>query len=310
MLNWKVGSLQITPSPTRTPVLHSLLTLVFLLATVSCAVKRTTRVAPSVAPPPAREASPTDLVARVNAQSNAIQTLVATVDMEPTAGSVYSGVIKEYRDVRGFVLLEKPAMIRIVGQAPIVRTTIFDMVSDGREFRLSIPPKQKFLVGKNDLRRVAKNSLENLRPQHILEALLVPAIDTGSEKYFIEEAAEGARRYYVVTLLELPEGGELVLKRKVWIDRSDLNVARLQLYGPQGAYLEDVLYSGYQDFQGVNYPTRIEIARPAEDYRLALTIEKATFNQPLAPDKFVLNKPEGAELVEVGGDAKGDSHGQ
>jgi hypothetical protein len=263
-----------------------------------------------VAPPPAREASPADLVARVNAQSNAIQTLVATVDMEPTAGSVYSGVIKEYRDVRGFVLLQKPATIRIVGQAPIVRTTIFDMVSDGREFRLSIPPKQKFLVGKNDLRRVAKNSLENLRPQHILEALLVPSIDAGSEKYFIEEAAEGARRYYVVTLLELREGGELALKRKVWIDRSDLNVARLQLYGPQGAYLEDVLYSGYQDFQGVNYPTRIEIARPAEDYRLALTIEKATFNQPLAPDKFVLNKPEGAELVEVGGNAKGDSHDQ
>lgn len=302
--------MQTTPSPTRTRILHSLLTLVFLLATVSCAVKRTTRVAPSVAPPPARDASSAELVARVNAQSEAIQTLVATVEMEPTAGSIYSGVIKEYRDVRGFVLLQKPAMIRIVGQAPVVRTTIFDMVSDGREFRLSIPPKQKFLVGKNDFRRVAKNSLENLRPQHILEALLVPAIDAEREKFFVEEAAEGARRYYVVTLLELREGGELALKRKVWIDRGDLNVARLQLYGPQGAYLEDVLYSGYQDFQGVNYPTRIEIARPAEDYRLALTIQKATFNQPLTPDKFVLNKPEGAELVEVGGNGKGDSHGQ
>ncbi len=147
-----------------------------VLAATGCAVRRERRVEPSQLPLPALEASAADLVARVNARSEAIRTLVATVELEPTTGSVYSGVIKEYRDVRGFILLEKPAMIRMLGQAPVVRTTIFDMVSDGREFRLSIPPKHKFIVGKTDFHRPAKNSLENLRPQHILDALLVPGI--------------------------------------------------------------------------------------------------------------------------------------
>jgi len=278
-----------------------------ILAASSCAVRRETRVHPSQLPPPALDASAADLVAKLNARSEAIRTLVATVDLEPTAGSVYSGVIKEYRDVRGFILLEKPAMIRILGQAPVVRTTIFDMVSDGREFRLSIPPKQKFIVGKTDFHRPAKNSLENLRPQHILDALLVPSIDPAREKYMFEEAEEGSRRYYVVSALEAAENGELALRRKVWFDRATLEVARQQLYGPRGAYIEDVRYSDYQDFQGVGYPTHIDISRPIEDYRLAITIQKATFNEPIEAEKFELKKPDNAELVELGAREAGGS---
>ena len=278
-----------------------------VLAATGCAVRRVTRVGPSQLPPPALEASAADLVAKVNARSEAIRTLVATVELEPTAGSVYSGVIKEYRDVRGFILLEKPAMIRMLGQAPVVRTTIFDMVSDGREFRLSIPPKQKFIVGKTDFHRPAKNSLENLRPQHILDALLVPSIEPAREKYFFEEAEEASRRYYVLSVLETGGEAELALRRKVWFDRSTLEVARLQLYGPQGAYIEDVRYSGYQDFQGVSYPAHIEITRPIEDYRLAITIQKATFNQPIEAEKFELKKPDSAELVVLGARDAGGS---
>jgi hypothetical protein len=267
---------------------------------MGCAVKSERRIARDALPLPAREASPADLIDKINAQSAAIRTLVATVELEPTAGSVYSGVIKEYRDVRGFVLLEKPKLIRMIGQAPVVRTTIFDMVSDGEAFRLSIPPKGKFIVGKNGFRRPAKNSLENLRPQHILDALLVPAMDAVNEKYAVEEAEEGGRRYYTVSLFEMREAGELAIRRRVWFDRANLDLARLQLYGPRGSYIEDVRYSGYQDFAGVAYPTRIEITRPIEDYRLAIRIEKATFNEPIAPEKFELKQPDGAELVALG----------
>ena len=188
----------------------------------------------------------------------------------------------------------------MLGQAPVVRTTLFDMVSDGREFRLSIPPKNKFIVGKTDFRRAAKNSLENLRPQHILDALLVPGIDPEKEKYLAEESEDGAQRFYVISVVESAEGGELALKRKVWFERANLDLARLQLYGPHGTYLEDVRYAAYQDFGGVNFPSRIEITRPVEDYRLVIQVEKATFNQPIAAEKFELQKPEGAELVELG----------
>jgi hypothetical protein len=122
------------------------------------------------------------MVAHINSSSQAIRTLTATVDLQPRVGSAYSGVIKEYPDVRGFILFEKPSMIRIVGQAPVVRTQIFDMTSDGKEFRLYVPTKKQFIVGNNTTQRPAKNSLENLRPQHILVALFVPPIDQTRER--------------------------------------------------------------------------------------------------------------------------------
>ena len=71
------------------------------------------------APARAMEATPDELVARLNAEEEKIKTLVATVDFEPTAGSAYSGVIKEYHDVKGFILVEKPAFVRVIGQAPL-----------------------------------------------------------------------------------------------------------------------------------------------------------------------------------------------
>lgn len=245
------------------------------------------------------EASASDLLAKLKAQSENFQTLSATVDLQPTTGSVYSGVIKEYSDVKGFILLKKPADIRMIGLAPVVRTTIFDMVSDGREFKLSIPPKDKFIVGKVTLGKPAKNALENLRPQHILDALAISPIDPAADKYSFEEAENGDRRYYLLTALKPENGSELFPERKIWFDRSDLELTRLQLYGPGGAFLEDVQYSGYEDFEGVLYPSRIEINRPQEDYRLSITIEKAQFNQPISAEKFQLTKPAGAELINL-----------
>jgi hypothetical protein len=192
----------------------------------------------------------------------------------------------------------------MVGQAPVVRTNIFDMASNGEEFRLYIPPKQKFIVGKTTFRRPAKNSLENLRPQHIVEALLVPQFDASHEKWFLEEAEEGGRRFYVVSVVEFADSEELRLKRKAWFDRADLELARLQFYESDGVYVEDVHYSGSKDFQGTSYPSHIEVARPIEDYRLAITILKATFNQAIEPEKFILNKPEGAQLVDLSAKAQ------
>jgi outer membrane lipoprotein-sorting protein len=252
-----------------------------------------------VVPAPAIEAALPDLLARLKAQSDKIQTLSATVDFQPTTGSIYTGVIKEYHDVKGFILVKKPAMIRILGQAPVVRTNIFDMVSDGREFRLYIPPKQKFIVGMTTFSRPGKNSLENLRPQHILEALLIPDLNQTEAKLSFEEDTAENRRYYIVTALVAGADGELYPSRRLWFDRTDLNVARQLIYGPRGSELEEAEYSGYQDFQGVSYPSHIDIRRPIEDYRLAIHIEKAKFNQPIEPEKFELKKPASAQLVEL-----------
>ncbi len=68
-------------------------------------------------------------------------------------------------------------MLRMIGLLPIVRNRAFDMVSNGDRFELSIPPKNRFITGSNQLTKISGNALENLRPQVIYEALLMPAID-------------------------------------------------------------------------------------------------------------------------------------
>jgi outer membrane lipoprotein-sorting protein len=283
--------------------------LALLLAAPGCAVRKETHVHPPGQTPPALDANLADLVTKINSWSGAINTLTATVDLEPTAGSVYTGVIKEYHDVKGFILLQKPSMLRIQGQAPVVRTTIFDMVSNGEEFRLSIPTKQKFIIGKTSYQHPAKNALENLRPQHILQALLVPAVDAEQETVFrenLDERAE-AKRFYVVTVVEPLQDRHVVLRRKVWFDRTDLELARVQFFDPSGTCTEDVEYSAYQNFSAIHYPTHIKLNRPQDDYEVTLTIEKATFNQPIAAEKFDLKKPDGAELIDLSAAKQGET---
>lgn len=267
-----------------------------------CAVRRTIRVSPPKVSGPPKQATVAELVKEVDAWSQNIQTMKATVVFTPTTGSIYTGIIKQYQNVGGFILLKKPALIRIIGQAPVVRTEIFDMVSDGQQFWVSIPPKNKFIVGKNNYHESGGKPLESLRPEHILDALLIPPVDDSREKFFKEETqTPSGQSYYVVNIVEPASTGELSLERKVWFDRTDMHISQLQLFGPGGALVEDVHYSDYEDFQEIRYPAEITLNRPEEGYTLSIKVAKATFNQPLPPEAFVLKKPPNASVVELGG---------
>ncbi|MGH9355310.1 MAG: outer membrane lipoprotein-sorting protein [Terriglobia bacterium] len=280
-----------------------------LLAVFSsaCAVSRTRHIARIRAFPPPHEASVAQLVSAINLQSGSVHSLTATVDLAPSTGSTYSGVIKQYHDVRGFILAERPAWIRVVGQAPVVRTDIFDMASDGRRFSLYIPSQNKFYVGPAALGRHFQNSLENLRPQHILDALLLQPLDPAHASYFAEEAEEGEEQYYVVSEISGSGPGLVELERKIWFDRSNLQISRVELYGSGGKYLEDVRYSDYRDFDGLRYPAQIAIRRPVEDYSLTIKILNARFNAPLPASKFTLKRPASAQQIDVGLSAAGEA---
>jgi outer membrane lipoprotein-sorting protein len=279
------------------------------LLCAGCAVKHTTRVSPAAIPHPLVAASAAELADKLQKQRDAVHTMTAIVSLEPTAGSVYSGVISQYHDVRAAVLLQSPDEIRMQGQAPVVRTLIFDMVSDGKEFKVWIPSKQKFIVGSTEVTQPAKNSLENLRPQHILDALLVRSIASASEQYFLNQERQDAHTYYVLNIVARHSTDTLALLRRAWFDASSLDLLRVEYYGDQGAVLEDVTYSGYQDYQGVRFPSHIQLERPADDYTLGMTVEQATFNQPIPAEKFVLNKPANAEEIRVGASPGGEGQG-
>ena len=273
------------------------------------AIKKATKIRPE-AKPVIRDASRDELLEKYNEIARGIKSVNATVELKPIAGSKYSGVIEEYHEVKAFLLAERPAEIRMIGQAPVIGKTVFDMASDGETFRVWIPSKNKFLVGSVALERTSDKPIENLRPHHLLDALLWPEVRK-EESVLFEEFNDDIARYYVLTVLR--GGYRTEILRKIWFDRTDLQISRLQTFGPKGVLLSDVHVSDWEPLlgdqehtpavppNGVNaFPRAIRIERPHDDYRLDLQITKVTLNEDLPQDRFKLEQPAGSELVRVG----------
>lgn len=255
--------------------------------------------------PVVKDATREDLLEKYNASARAVTTLNATVELKPVAGSKYSGVIEEYHEVKAFLLAARPASIRMIGQAPVIGTTVFDMASDGQVFRVSIPSKNKFLEGSVSLERPSSKPIENLRPQHLLEALLWPEIRK-EEPVLFEEFNDEAGRFYVLTVLR--GGYQTEILRKIWFDRSELEVARLQTFGPRGILISDIRFSSWQPTNASaegsipvqGFPRAIRIERPHDDYRLDLQIIKVTLDEVIPAERFKLEPPSGTEIIHVG----------
>src|SRR6202790_6208 len=266
---------------------------------------------PPTEKPVVKDATREELLEKFNSTAASINSLNATVELKPIAGSKYSGIIEEYHEVKAFVLAARPAEIRVIGQAPVIGTTVFDMASDGETFRVSIPSKNKFLVGPVGLERVSSKPIENLRPQHLLDALLWLEVRK-EEAVLFEEFNDENGRYYVLTVLR--GGHETEILRKIWFDRSDLQVTRMQIFGPKGLLLSDIRLAAWQPPDGAagpsapatpsngvaSFPRAIRIERPHDDYQLGLQVTKVILNEEIHPERFKLEPPAGAELVRVG----------
>jgi hypothetical protein len=285
------------------------------VAAISCGCGGAVSTKHNVAPTQivvAKDATREELLEKYNAMAKGVKSVNATVELKPTAGSKYSGLIEEYHEVKAFLLAERPAYIRMIGQAPVIGKTVFDMASDAETFSVSIPSKNKFLVGPIALERTSSKPIENLRPQHLLDALLWSEIRK-QEDVPIEEFNDEKARYYVLTVLR--GGYQKEILRKIWFNRADLQVARLQEFGPKGALLSDVRYSDWQPLaadqeqkagtpSGVtSFPRTIQIDRPHDDYRLDLRVTKLMLNEDIPAERFKLEQPAGSELVHVGDDA-------
>ena len=257
-----------------------------MLLASSCAVRRRQVIAPGTMGP-ALEATSAQLLDQYNRLARGVRSINAGIEMIPTVGSAFSGAIEEYREVRGFLLAQKPGSIRLIGQAPVVAKNIFDMVSDGESFRIFIPSKNRFVTGPAEFERRAEKPIENLRPQHLLDAIFWPEL-TADQTVLFEEfdepagAAAGGWRYYVLTVLRREPGDALHIARKLWFERAELKLARAQIYGAAGRITADIRYAGWQSLGDVLYPRQIRLARPQDDYQLDVHILKLALNEEIA----------------------------
>ena len=281
--------------------------LLAVLSTSGC-VLRTRPVEDQYSKVPLKETTQQGLIDSINQQAKAIQSLKATVDIDTSVGGMRKGHYTDYKEIRGYVLARKPDALHMVGLMPIVRTTAFDMVSDGRDFKLWIPAKNRFVMGKNEVGTPnIDQPMENIRPQNIYEALLIQHVDADSEIAVLENGYEilhdsKGRRIlqddYELTIIQKYDKGWR-LARKIIFERTDLKPHRQYIYSEDGKVATDAHYAEYKDYDGFSFPSRIEIYRPQEEYDITLNMLKVDINQPLKDEQFVLEQPSGAVVVNL-----------
>lgn len=233
---------------------------------------------------------------------DALQTFNAGVEISATTGGGLQGKEVQTTSFAGYILMRKPEFLRVLLLLPVVRTQALDMVSDGKNFKLLIPPRRRAIVGSNTVTTKSKNGLENLRPDVFFDSMFIQGpdpeqiismttdirvIESGKKKKdLIEEPA------YSVQILAKPEGQTVRTLRVVHINSTDLLPYQQDIYGTDGQVVTKAHYSNYQYYGNIPYPSNIIIERPRDHYSLTVNITKLTLNQKLDDDQFELKIPE------------------
>jgi len=259
-----------------------------------------------IAPASVQTASADELVGRLNDQWAKFESLTATVDIKASHLKTKEGVATDYPSIRANLLLRKPDMLRILGKAPIVQTTLFDLASDGTNFTFVIPPKSKVYQGLSASKGTSPNWYENLRPGFLFTAMVVRGLNP-DELYSVtsDSSTEEDRsnkhlllhpEYVLNIVRRKPDSQELYPVRVVTFRREDLLPYQEDLYDDAGVLQTQVIYGRYRDFEGTRYPSTITLKRPEEEYQLVMTVERIAANPTLTDDQFQVKIPAGATI--------------
>jgi outer membrane lipoprotein-sorting protein len=243
---------------------------------------------------------------QLDTRYEAMQTFNAGVEISATTGGGLQGKETQSLSFAGYILMRKPEFLRVLLLVPVVRTQALDMVSDGSNFKLLIPPRKRAIVGSNTITTPSKNGLENLRPVVFFDSMFIQGpeeqqiismttdirvIESGKKKKdLIEEPA------YSLQILAKPEGETVRTLRVIHINSTDLLPYQQDIYDVNGQVVTKAHYSNYQYYGNTPFPSNIIIERPRDHYSLTVNITKLTLNGKLDDDQFELKIPEGINV--------------
>jgi len=279
-----------------------------ILMLAGCSLFPQIRTLPVPKPPAiTKKATPEELVDALNKRWAGLETLTATVDIQASVFKSKEGLAKDYPTLRGHILMRKPAMLRVLGR--YLGVPAFDMVSDGEQFTLSIPTQKRVIKGLNKHKSKSVNALENLRPDFFLDSLLVRGLEPEDDYMVVADAItieDTARKHlysipeYKLTIMQHAGSSHKLLPlRVVYFHREDLMPYQQDIYDSDGVLETQVLYAGYQDFEGNSFPSSIVIKRPVDDIQIVMEVEDVHENQTLRDDQFVLKPAEGSTVQEL-----------
>jgi hypothetical protein len=265
-----------------------------LLSTSACLVRREA-IRPALRHAgPLLTASKEQLIAKIHDASDPIESFLMNASLSASVLNPSKGMITEYPTIDGYILFRRPAEIRIVGKAPMWPGAILDMICHDNQFQLHLPRKNLLLVGDRNAPGNSKNALENLRPDAILKSLTIAPPDP--DLTILEDDTNEASAVYILLILDRA-GNELRLLRSVYFDRHSLRIIEQRTFDSSGSLAGDTKYSSWKTYQGISYPSAIDIQRVQENYEVQLIVVSMKMNPPnVTADKFVLTQPAGATV--------------
>ena len=243
---------------------------------------------------PALNATKEQLIERVRQTSDPIRSFVMRVDLSPSVLDPSQASVKDYATVGAYILFRKPEDIRILGQEPVIGGTLFDMASNGREFRVSIPRKKLFIIGSSNAPATSQNKLENLRPDAFLASLVIFAPDPTTDFTVVENDTE--RALYILLIIRRYQD-QFLLTRDIYFDGHTLQITRQKTFDKSGVITSDTRYSDWKNHGGVSFPSEIDIQRPQDNYQVQLNLVSIRVNgTDVSEEKFVLQQPTDAQV--------------
>lgn len=256
-----------------------------------------------------KDATLEQLVESINTNAEKLKTLKASVDIDSSVLEEKKNRVKDNPQVAGLILVRKPDMLRMRIYVPVLHNVMADMVSNGKNFELASPIKSKFYVGSNQQPvKPSPQPLENLRPQHISDALLLKPVEAGKEIAVLENTTEIVKDpkthkdveqlAYTVLVIDKDSTGHY-LSRRVVFSRTDLLPHEQSIYDRQGRLVTFVRYENFNDSSGISFPAIVSIQRPIEGYGITISMVKLDVNVPLTDEQFVLAQPPGSQVINL-----------
>jgi outer membrane lipoprotein-sorting protein len=238
------------------------------------------------------------LLHQLNARNAALQSMTLYVQIQISTGGSLQGEVKDWHALSGNIIIGSPEQIRVLLVLPVVGSRALDMISDGKSFKMLIPPYNCAITGSDVVTNSAQKGIYSLRPAVILDSMLI----RGFSKDDLVSMTQDSRTYpnpkkrkelidepdYDIQFLSQPQGQVARSLRVLHVSRANLLPYRQDIYNAEGKVATQALYSNYRKFGNLDFPTKIVIQRPLDELGLTITITKATFNQKLDADQFDL----------------------
>ena len=313
----------------------AVLSLLLPLLLAGCSLLPSTRKLPTPkAPAITQTVTPEELVAHLNKSWEALNTLNVGVDIQASVVKTKEGTQTDEPSFRGIIYMGKPEMLRIFGMFPVIRTEMFDMVSDGKDFTLYIPYCSKVYKGSDsaETKRVPEaqspvagaapaataspsacssaKAAQTMRPGFFVDAMAVKGLDPGDEYYVTADTftvVDAARKHllivpeYMLNVVRRKPGSQrLTPLRVITFHRDDLQPYEQDIYDSEGNLETQVTYGTYRDFDSISYPSTITIKRPLDELQIVLAVDRVDENQPASEVPFQIpNIPEGTPVQKI-----------